>query len=143
MSLGLGAFALSSSGEPNSNAVEITVHKTPWCGCCEGWVTHLKEEGFKVKVIDEDDLHDTKVRLSVPLRMQSCHTAVVEGYVIEGHVPAKEILRLIKEKPEAIGIAVPGMPVGSPGMEMGDRVDAYNVILFGADDSQEVFAEYK
>lgn len=121
---------------------EITVYKTPTCGCCVKWVDHLKANGFNVTVQDLADLASIKQQFSVPSDLQSCHTASVGGYTIEGHVPADDIKKLLAEKPKARGLAVPGMPVGSPGMEMGDRKDPYKVILYGEKGQQTVYASH-
>jgi hypothetical protein len=110
----------------------ITVHKDPTCGCCSGWVEHVQKAGFKTKVWDTRDLDAVKRRLGVPDDLAACHTARLSGYVIEGHVPAVALRRLLVEKPKAAGLAVPGMPVGSPGME-GGKPEKYDVILFGPD----------
>lgn len=124
-------IAAGAMGAAPSQAQEITVHKTPWCGCCKGWVKHLEAEGFTVTAIDHEDVDPIKQELGVPARLQSCHTAVVGGYVVEGHVPADDIRRLLTEGPEAVGLSAPGMPVGSPGMESGGKSEPYQVILFG------------
>jgi hypothetical protein len=108
----------------------ITVHKDPTCGCCSGWVQHLQKAGFDTKVVDTADLDAVKRRLGVPDDLAACHTAEVAGYIIEGHVPAAALKRFLAEKPSAAGLAVPGMPIGSPGME-GGRPEKYDVILFG------------
>jgi len=108
----------------------ITVHKDPTCGCCSGWVEHLQKAGFGTKVLDAKDLDAVKKRLGVPDELAACHTAQLAGYVIEGHVPAVALRRLLAEKPKAAGLAVPGMPVGSPGME-GGPPEKYDVVLFG------------
>lgn len=108
----------------------ITVSKDPNCGCCTGWVEHLRRDGFVATVIETTDLQAIKMRLGVPADLASCHTAEIAGYIIEGHVPAQAIRRLIAERPDALGLAVPGMPVGSPGME-GGAPEIYDVILFG------------
>jgi hypothetical protein len=108
----------------------ITVHKDPTCGCCTGWVHHLEQNGFATKVIDTSDIGVVKARLGIPAELSACHTAEAGGYVLEGHVPARAVRRLLTEKPEARGLAVAGMPVGSPGME-GIRSDSYDVVLFG------------
>ena len=110
----------------------IRVHKDPTCGCCSGWVQHLHNAGFVTKVLDTSNLDAVKQRLGVPDDLAACHTAEVGGYVIEGHVPAVALNRLLAEKPKAVGLAVPGMPVGSPGME-GGRPETYDVVLFGPD----------
>ena len=108
----------------------ITVHKDPTCGCCAGWVKHLQDAGFSTTVIETRDLDPLKRRLGVPDDLAGCHTAEFQGYVIEGHVPATAIRRLVQEKPRATGLAVPGMPVGSPGME-GGTPERYDVVMFG------------
>jgi hypothetical protein len=108
----------------------ITVHKDPTCGCCSGWVQHLQKAGFDTKVLDTRDLDAVKSRLGIPDDLAACHTAEVAGYIIEGHVPAAALKRFLAEKPKATGLAVPGMPIGSPGME-GGRPEKYDVVLFG------------
>jgi hypothetical protein len=108
----------------------VTVHKDPTCGCCSGWVQHLQKAGFDTKVVDTRDLDAVKQRLGVPDDLAACHTAEVSGYVVEGHVPAAALKRFLVEKPNAAGLAVPGMPIGSPGME-GGRPEKYDVVLFG------------
>lgn len=113
----------------------ITVHKDPNCGCCTGWVHHLQKNGFVTKVIETSQLDAVKNRLGVPNGLASCHTAEVAGYIIEGHVPAAAIRRLLAEKPKARGLAVPGMPIGSPGME-GGAPETYEVMLFGPQGQQ-------
>ena len=132
--LTLAAFAaivwVGLSSQP-AQAVDVTVHKSPSCGCCGAWVDHLRASGFTVAVNDVEDLHPIKQRLGVPGQLHSCHTAEAGGYTIEGHVPAADIRRLLAEKPAARGLAVPGMPIGSPGMEQGDRKEPYSVVLFG------------
>jgi hypothetical protein len=121
-------------------ATPIKVYKTPTCGCCAKWVDHLRQAGFAPDVQDLPSLAAVKQSTGVPRRLQSCHTALVEDYVVEGHVPADVIRDLLKTKPEVVGIAVPGMPMGSPGME-GPRKDPYQVIAFSKDGTQQVFAE--
>lgn len=109
----------------------ITVYKSPTCGCCKEWVAHVQKAGFKVDVKDMNDMATVKADAGVPASVQSCHTAIVEGYAIEGHVPADVIRRLLKERPKIAGIAVPGMPVGAPGMEVpGRKADSYDVLTF-------------
>ncbi len=109
----------------------ILVHKDPNCGCCAGWVQHLKAAGFAVTVEETADLQIVRKRLGVPADLAACHTAEVEGYVIEGHVPAAAMRRLLEQRPASTGLAVPGMPSGSPGME-GGAPRPYDVVLFGA-----------
>ena len=107
----------------------VTVYKSPTCGCCKKWVSHLEANGFQVKAVDLTDMNVVKERYGVQPRFASCHTAVVNGYIIEGHVPADLIRKLLKEKPKVVGLTVPGMPMGAPGME-GPRKQAYNVLTF-------------
>jgi hypothetical protein len=121
---------LAASGRIHAAGLpSITVTKDPNCGCCTGWAEHLKQAGFPVRIVETSDLQPVKARLGVPAELASCHTAEVAGYVVEGHVPASAIMRLLREKPKAIGLAVPGMPVGSPGME-GAPAEDYDVVLF-------------
>ena len=119
-------------------AAEVTVYKSPYCGCCGAWVTHMKDHGHDMKTVEMEDLTAIKKMTGVPEPLQSCHTAVIDGYVIEGHVPASDVARLLQEKPKARGLAVPGMPVGSPGME-GPNPQPYEVLLFQADGSAAVY----
>ncbi|MCG7392931.1 DUF411 domain-containing protein [Microvirga sp. ACRRW] len=122
---------------------KVVVTKDPSCGCCSGWVDHLRQAGFSADVIETSEINRIKVRLGVPQDLASCHTAEVGGYVLEGHVPADAIKRLLMEKPQAKGLAVPGMPVGSPGMEVeGVENDTYDVVLFGPA-GQKTFARYR
>lgn len=114
----------------------IVVHRDPSCGCCEAWTEHLRRAGYSVEIIDEADMKGVKARLGVPQQLASCHTAEVGGYVIEGHAPVATIERLLSERPKAIGLAVPGMPAGSPGMEGPGAVDQYEVFLFDAGGSR-------
>lgn len=124
--------ALASRAGMASAAPNMTVYHDPNCGCCGGWVAHMRKAGFQVQVIDTDDLAAIKIRFRVPTDLASCHTAEVGGYVIEGHIPAPAIQRLLGEKPAAVGLAVPGMPTGSPGMEApGALSETYDVMLFG------------
>lgn len=139
---GLGATALAGSVVATEALPEIAVMKDPTCGCCEKWITHLREEGFTVAVTD-GPVTPLKVRLGVPRELSSCHTAQVGGYVVEGHVPAGAIRRLLAEKPQGIGLAVPGMPTGSPGMEAeGTEPATYDVVLFGSGEPS-TFARYR
>lgn len=119
----------------------VTVYKSPTCGCCSGWVEHMREAGFEVEAHDVNDLSEVKSRLGVFPQHQSCHTAKVGDYVVEGHVPADLVQRLLRDQPDVAGLAVPGMPRGSPGMEMPDGTkDAYDVIAFTADGESSVYA---
>lgn len=122
---------------------KMTVTRDPNCGCCGGWVTHVKAAGFPVEVIEAADLAPLKARLGVPDALISCHTAEIDSYVVEGHVPADAIKRLLVERPRATGLAVAGMPIGSPGMEVsGTLPETYEVVLFGQG-QQRVFARYR
>jgi len=109
---------------------QIMVHRDPSCGCCSGWVRHLQNAGFRTSVIETRDIDAVKKRLGVPDDLAACHTAEISGYVIEGHVPATALKRFLSEKPNASGLAVRGMPVGSPGME-GGKPEPYDVVMFG------------
>ena len=124
---------------------QVEVWKDPECGCCKDWVSHLEANGFQVKVHDSGNAQ-ARSRLGVPDKLGSCHTALIGGYALEGHVPARDIQRLLKERPKAVGLAVPGMPVGSPGMDgaaYGGRKDAYDVLLIQADGSTRVYQSYR
>ncbi|MEL7313198.1 MAG: DUF411 domain-containing protein [Pseudomonadota bacterium] len=121
--------------------LSITVYKSPTCGCCKQWIAHLQENGFNVLAVDSDDMSAVKAQFEVPEELRSCHTARINGYTVEGHVPAEDILAMLENAPEAKGLSVPGMPVGSPGMEVGDRVDPYEVIQFSSE-GNEVVASY-
>ncbi|HVE51778.1 MAG TPA: DUF411 domain-containing protein [Ramlibacter sp.] len=128
-----------------AKAVAVEVWKDPECGCCKEWVSHLEANGFKVKVNDTGN-NAVRARLGIDKKHGSCHTAVVDGYAIEGHVPARDIKRLLAEKPAAVGLAVPGMPVGSPGMDgavYGGRKDAFEVLLLSKDGSSKVYQRYE
>jgi hypothetical protein len=120
----------------------VKVVRSPDCGCCGAWIDHLREAGFAVDVTMSDDVAAFKEQHGVPRALWSCHTALVEGYLIEGHVPAEAIRALLDQRPEAAGLAVPGMPIGSPGMEMGDQTEPYDVIAWSASGTS-VFASYR
>ena len=127
-----------------SKKPQIEVWKDPDCGCCKDWVIHLEANGFAVRVNDSGNAA-ARARLGMPTKLGSCHTGWVDGYAIEGHVPAREIIRLLREKPAVLGLAVPGMPVGSPGMDgavYGDRRDPYDVLLVSRDGSTRVYQSY-
>ncbi len=135
--LGVGASAWAQAA-----TARIEVWKSPSCGCCQDWVKHLQANGFQVAVNDTGNAAARK-RLGIPTQHGSCHTAAVGGYALEGHVPAREVRRLLAERPRAAGLAVPGMPIGSPGMEgEGDERDAFDVLLVKADGTSSVFARY-
>ncbi len=120
---------------------EVTVFKTKTCGCCGKWVDHMRSSGFKVIVNEVSSTAEYRQKNGVPEKLQSCHTAIAGGYSFEGHVPAAEIQRILKEKPRAKGLAVPGMPMGSPGME-GSRRDPYSVVTFDQDGTLTVYQKY-
>jgi hypothetical protein len=130
--VGAAALVLGPNALIAADGPVITVHKDPSCGCCSGWVQHLQGAGFVAKVLETRDIDAVKARLGVPDDLAACHTAEISGYIVEGHVPAAALKRLLAEKPKAAGLAVPGMPVGSPGME-GGSPEPYDVVLFGPD----------
>jgi hypothetical protein len=121
----------------------VQIYKSPTCGCCANWVKHLQQAGFRTQVTDLDDVAAIKAQRGIPRAAHSCHTAVVDGYVIEGHVPATDVQRLLKERPAVVGIAVPGMPIGSPGMEVPNvKPQQYNVVSFDKQGQLKVFASH-
>lgn len=127
----------------HQGAIAMTVYASPTCGCCSDWVDHIREHGFDVEVIHRHDMLAVKRSLELPPELGSCHTAVVNDYVIEGHVPGEDLRRFLAEAPEVRGLTVPGMPLGSPGMEVpGGEVDRYQVLTFRADGSTAVYAEH-
>jgi len=140
--IGLALFlvSLALAGE---KPTKITVAKSPFCGCCAKWMSYMKKNGFDVREEKISSVAEYKKKFGIPRGLSSCHTAIVEGYVIEGHVPAEDIRRLLKEKPDIKGLTVPGMVVGSPGMEQGDRKESYNVLAIKKDGSTYVFHAYK
>ena len=118
------------------------MYKTPTCGCCSKWSEHMRQNGFRVTEYVQEDLSDIKAANKVQPRFSSCHTALVDGYVIEGHIPAADVIRLLRERPAVSGITVPGMPAGSPGMEVGDIRQPYQVLSFDESGLVGVFAEH-
>ena len=139
------SLSFSIKAEDQVKTVEpivIEVYRSPSCGCCGKWIAHLKENQFEVKDHVTNDVQVIKDKYGVPENMASCHTALVNGYVVEGHVPAADIKKLLKLKPAVIGISVPGMPSGTPGMEMGGRKDPYQVVSFDKEKKQQVFSSY-
>ncbi|GAB4257424.1 MAG: DUF411 domain-containing protein [Methylomicrobium sp.] len=121
---------------------EIVVYRSPTCGCCGKWIRHLQDEHFKVIDNVVNDMDSIKKKYGVPAELASCHTAIIGGYVIEGHVPAEDIDKLMSLKPDIMGIAVPGMPVGTPGMEMGGRKDSFKVIAFDKEQRRQIFSAH-
>ncbi|MCG7200119.1 DUF411 domain-containing protein [Marinobacter pelagius] len=143
LALGLAAaLGFSTTALAGGAAQNIHVYKSPTCGCCTDWVDHLEENGFEVKVTETNDLNPIKIEAGLTPALASCHTAFIGDYVIEGHVPASDIRRLIAEAPKARGLSVPGMPLGSPGMDVGNRKDHYKVIMFNGAGQTRVFSEY-
>lgn len=135
-------MAAETSTASTEIAQVITVYRNADCSCCHRWIEHLQNEGFKVEDIATGHLDDLKLQLGVPPQLSSCHTATIDGYVIEGHVPAADIKRLLAERPLTSGLSVPGMPIGSPGMEMGERREAYSVIKFDKDGNSWTYRDY-
>jgi hypothetical protein len=139
----LPSWALAQSATSKTGPL-VQVWKDPNCGCCKDWMVYLEANGFRTQVFDTGNA-GMRSRLGMPQKFGSCHTALVAGYVIEGHVPAREIQRLLKEKPQALGLSVPRMPLGSPGMdgpEYGGRKDPYDVLLVAKDGSSSIFQRY-
>ena len=137
----LGAGFVHSSAAQKGPTVEV--FKSPTCGCCSKWVTHLERAGFTVRTTNVEDIGAVKTRHKVPGAVESCHTAVVDGYVVEGHVPADDVKRMLKERPAIAGIGVRGMPVGSPGMEVeGVPAQRYNVLAFDKAGKTSTFATH-
>lgn len=140
--LALGHSATGLAATPQKLVAQVW--KDPNCGCCKDWIGHLESNGFKVNVLDQAN-NAARARLGMPEKLGSCHTALIQGYVVEGHVPAADILRLLKAKPKVLGLSVPGMPIGSPGMDgsvYGGRRDPYQVLLVNKDGSTQIFNSY-
>lgn len=151
---GIGSFAVAACSRQSSGAAtsvapsprkapHLQVHKSTGCTCCDAWVAHMKSAGFTANVDEVADVGPVKSRLGVPANLVSCHTAEVDGYFLEGHVPAADALRLLVERPTAKGLTVPGMPLGSPGMEVPGQSQAYDVLLVAADGSTRKFAHHE
>ncbi|USD64627.1 DUF411 domain-containing protein [Vibrio sp. SCSIO 43136] len=135
----LGMLTMSSAF-----AAPMITHKSPTCGCCDDWVTHMQDAGFEVTVKNHDNMSPIKQKLGVTPQLASCHTAVIDGYVFEGHIPAKDIKAFLANPPkQALGLAVPGMPLGSPGMEYGDQKHPYKVYAFNEQGQTFTFASYE
>ena len=143
----LGALALFAATGVRPSAQKgpaVQVYKDPTCGCCSLWVEHLRKAGFSATVTDVADMTAIKTKHGVPSQARSCHTAVVDGYTIEGHVPAADVQRLLKERPRVVGIGVPGMPIGSPGMEVASvKPQPYDVLAFDKAGQTTVFASHR
>lgn len=139
----VAVMLLVTTGSAPAKAV-VTVYKSPTCGCCHQWIAHLEEAGYEVEAHDVDDLRPIKQEFGIPQPLASCHTAIVDGYRVEGHVPAREIDRLLSERPEVAGLSVPGMPMGSPGMEVpGQPAQPYDVLSFDEAGNTAVYASYR
>ena len=138
----LSGILNSNTSSISSSNADIIVYKSETCGCCNDWIDHLEDNNFIVETFNREDMNLVKLQLGgVPSNLQSCHTAKIGDYIVEGHVHAEQITRMLKEKPDIKGLSVPGMPMGSPGME-GYRNDAYDVLAFNDDDSFTVYASY-
>lgn len=143
--LPVAGMAMAGIARASTALPLVEVWKDPNCGCCNDWVTHMQQAGFTLRVHETGNTQ-ARARLGIPTALGSCHTARVDGYALEGHVPAREVLRLLKERPPAVGLATPGMPVGSPGMDgalYGGRKDPYDVLLVQADGRSVVYQAYR
>lgn len=143
--IAIASCSLTQTSAPISQAAlasKVTAFRSPTCGCCSLWVKHMEEAGFQVEDRVTEDMAAVKARYGVPDGLRSCHTAVIDGYVVEGHIPAADVARLLTETPDVAGIAVPGMPIGSPGMESGNYVEPYTVFSFRQDGTVAAFAEH-
>lgn len=143
--LPIAGMALAGASRANPALPLVEVWKDPNCGCCNDWVTHMEDAGFTLRVHETGNTQ-ARAQLGIPAKFGSCHTARVDGYALEGHVPARDVLRLLKERPQAVGLATPGMPVGSPGMDgalYGGRKDPYDVLLVQAGGRSVVFQAYR
>ena len=138
-------LAAATLGRPaHASPGQMEVFKSPTCGCCSAWVDHMTRAGFDAVAcdVDQETLWSMKARAGITPELSSCHTAFIDGYFVEGHVPASDVERLLSIRPEGLGLTVPGIPIGSPGMEMGDRRDAYDTLLVLGDGSTEVFQRH-
>jgi hypothetical protein len=139
----IAAFAAACGSAAAQRDVVVDVYKDPTCGCCTLWVDHLKAAGFTTRVTESDEVVTLKNERGVPMRARSCHTAIVDGYVVEGHVPAADIQKMLRERPAIAGLGVPGMPIGSPGMEVpGMAAQAFDTLSFTRDGSVAVYASH-
>ncbi|MEN8375349.1 MAG: DUF411 domain-containing protein [Gemmatimonadota bacterium] len=140
--LALPRLAASEQSGRSPKVAEMVIRKNPGCMCCNAWATHLEDAGFATRIEELTDPAAFKDEMRIPADLRSCHTGVIGDYVVEGHVPAADVSRLLDTTPEIRGIAAPGMPLGSPGMEMGDRIDRFEVIAFGGGDGEYVFSTH-
>ncbi len=144
--LSFSSYAKTAVENPTKIAetpVEMTVYRSPSCSCCGRWITHVEKHNFKVKDVLTENMSEIKQKYGISKKVASCHTAIVDGYAIEGHVPASDIKALLKMKPKIVGISVPGMPIGTPGMEMDRKADAYDVVGFDKKNQYQIFNHYK
>lgn len=140
----IAASSWDNETESYSGKQEITVYRSPSCSCCGDWIEHVQKHGFKIKQdIKTDEMEAIKQKYNLPPELASCHTAIINGYVIEGHVPADDIKRVLKQKLQLAGLAVPAMPIGTPGMEMGDTKQPFSVIAFNKKGEVQVFNSYE
>ncbi|MDD4914413.1 MAG: DUF411 domain-containing protein [Methylococcales bacterium] len=135
-------FSLGLHAEESAAVPEMTVYRSPGCSCCGKWLEHMQHSGFTVKTVMSDDMQAIKEKLGIPDKLASCHTATVDGYVVEGHIPAGDVRKLLLNKPAVAGIAAPNMPLGSPGMEAGGQKQAYQVMSFDKQGRVAIFAEH-
>ncbi|MDJ1181666.1 DUF411 domain-containing protein [Roseofilum casamattae] len=128
----------------SDSQLKMTIYRTPTCGCCEGWMQHMEEQNFEVsdRILSNDEIDSIREQHNLPKSLSSCHTAVINGYLVEGHVPAADVKQLIAQKPDIAGIAVPGMPIGTPGMEIGDRKESFEVLGFTSEGKISTFNSY-
>lgn len=143
--LAISALTILSLNLPAEEIVkqpEIVVYRSPSCSCCGKWIEYLKQNNFNIKSVSSPDMEAVKEKFGVPDKLASCHTAVIDGYIVEGHVPVEDIKKMLVNKPAIAGIAAPGMPIGSPGMETDGQKDAYRVISFEKNGKTAVFAEH-
>jgi hypothetical protein len=137
-----GAQLALAEGTGTGKPAEMTVYRSPSCGCCGKWIDHMQKNGFVIKDIKTEDMDSVKRKLGVPKQLESCHTALIGGMAVEGHVPAEDVKLALSEENRKAGLAAPGMPMGSPGMEMGGKKDAFAVIAFDKDGAPSRFSEH-
>lgn len=123
--------------------LKIIVYRSPSCNCCEGWMKHLTKHGFQIQEVKAEDMEVIKQKYNLPAKLASCHTAIINGYVIEGHVPADDIKRFLKQKPNLLGLSVPEMPIGTPGMDTGNQKEPFEVVSFSKTGTSTTFRQYK
>jgi hypothetical protein len=143
VTMGLLFVSIGIRAETSAKPIDITVNRSPSCSCCGRWVEHLKQNGFAVQDNVTEGVQAIKDKYGITPELASCHTAIVEGYAVEGHVPAADIQAMLKAKPKIVGLSVPAMPVGTPGMEMGTKKDAYDVISFDNQKNAQIFKHYE